>query len=145
MKQSNSTTEQSIEGNNAKFNLGFWRLALIFEFGKYTEITDFVLSFMPNHYTQGYIRYFICADVLDFWLIRVQKDVNDEYEPEDGVFLLERDKIAMDHKGEKLTITKVKEIIENDDLSNWDNQQYDNLEDLIDDIDGGFGINNLKD
>jgi hypothetical protein len=115
-----------------------------FEFAKYTEITEFVRKVRPELFKQGYIRFFICPDVLDFWLCRILKDTNEEYETEEGTFLLERDKIAMDKKGENLSVSKVRRIIENDELANWDCQESDDLEELIEMIDNGFGILNLQ-
>jgi hypothetical protein len=50
----------------------------------------------------------------------------------------------MDRKGQKLTISKVRQIISEDNGSNWDLEQSDDIDDLIDMLDGGFGINNLK-
>jgi hypothetical protein len=115
-----------------------------FEFAKYTEITDFVQKIRPELFTQDYIRFFICPDVHDFWLCRILKDTNEDYETEEGSFVLEREKISMDRKGENLSISKVRKIIENDDLSNWDIQQSFDIKELIDMIDQGFGILNLK-
>jgi hypothetical protein len=43
-----------------------------------------------------------------------------------------------------LAIERSKKIIQEDDGSNWDIQEYHSLEDLIEDIDNGFGILNLK-
>ena len=50
----------------------------------------------------------------------------------------------MDRKGEKLTLSKLKQIIEDDNGSNWDLQQGYDIEKLVDMLDGGFGIINRK-
>ena len=114
-----------------------------FQFGKFTEITDLAYEVNPNYKKEGYIRFFICPDVNDFWFVRVLKDINVDYEKEEGVLLLERNNIWK-QKAETLDINKVKKIIEEDDGSNWDIKQYRSIENLIEDIDGGFGILNLK-
>lgn len=114
-----------------------------FEFAKYTEITDLAFEVKPSYKNDGYIRFFICTDVNDFWFVRVLENTNEEYAIEEGVFLLERNNIGKT-KTETLNINKVKKLIEEDDLSNWDIQQYDTMEELIEDLDAGFGINNLK-
>lgn len=115
-----------------------------FEFGKYTEITDLAFEVNPSYKNEGYIRFFICPDVWDFWFIRILKDVNEDYEHEEGSFLMERNKIEMDKKGENLTLSKVKKIISEDDLSNWDFEQSFDVNELITMIDAGFGIHNLS-
>jgi hypothetical protein len=115
-----------------------------FEFAKYTEVTDFAHKINPNYINEGYIRFFICPDVWDFWFVRVLENINEDYEHEGGSFLLERNKIEMNKKGESLTFGKLKRIIEEDDGSNWDMEQGFDLEELIDNLDDGFGIINRK-
>lgn len=114
-----------------------------FEFAKYTEITDLVFELRPEYKEHGYIRFFICPDVYDFWFVRVLEGINEEYNKDEGVFLLERNNIGKE-RSENLNINKVKRIIQEDDLSNWDIKEYSQMEDLIEDLDGGFGIHNLK-
>jgi hypothetical protein len=115
-----------------------------FEFAKYTEITELAFKVNPTYKKEGYIRFFICPDVWDFWFIRILKDVNKDYETEDGCFLMERNKIAMDKKGERLTTKKVKQIIEDDCGDGWDNEESHDLNNLIEMLDDGFGILNLE-
>lgn len=119
-----------------------------FKFANYTEITDYAFKVNPNYKNEGFVRFFICPDVWDFWFVRILKGYeNDDEEgyienPEN--YILERNKIEMDRKGQKLTLAKVKQIIEEDDGSNWDLQQGYDIEDLIDMLDDGFGILNRK-
>ena len=44
-------------------------------------------------------------------------------------------------KSEKLSISKVIEIIKEDIFDNWDIKKYFDLDELIEDIDGGHGLN----
>lgn len=115
-----------------------------FEFAKYTEITDFAFEVNPNYKNEGYIRFFICPYVWDFWFVRILEGYNEEYNKEEGSYILERNKIEMDSKGQKLTISKLKQIIEEDDGGNWDFIQGYDIEELVDNIDDGFGILNRK-
>lgn len=117
---------------------------MTFEFAKYTEITDYAFKINPGYRDENYIRFFICPDVNDFWLVRILKGYNEEYEHDEESYLLERDKIPMDKKGENLSLPKVKRIIKNDDRSNWDIHQSYDLSELIDMLDGGFGILNYN-
>ena len=113
-----------------------------FEFAKYTEITSLYKKYCDSLQDgDGYIRFFICLDVTDFWIVRVLEGFNEEYEKQDGSYLLERNTIQKDSKRQGLTLSKVIELIKEDDFSNWDVVEYSNLEELIDDIDGGYGLN----
>lgn len=111
-----------------------------FEFGKYTEVTAFVLGLRKDFYGPKYIRFFICTDTWDYWFIRVQKDVNEDYENETGVYLIERDKIAKGTKVEIMNMGKLKEVVMNDELESWDIKEYTSMTDIIEDIDAGNGI-----
>lgn len=115
-----------------------------FEFAKYTEITDLVFEINPNCKNEGFVRFFICPDVWDFWFVRVLEGYNEDYETEEGSYILERAKIEMSRKGENLNISKVRNIIINDDGSNYDFHHGYDIEELIDMLDNGFGIINRK-
>ncbi len=115
-----------------------------FEFAKYTEITDYAFKVNPNYKNDGFIRFFICPDVWDYWFVRILEGYNEEYEKEEGSFILERNKVEKDERGENLSMRKLEKIISEDDGSNWDLQQSYDLSELIDMLDEGFGINNLK-
>lgn len=119
-----------------------------FEFAQYTEITDYAFRVNPSYKDDKYVRFFICQDVWDFWFVRILKGYeNDEekgYVENPENYILERTKIAMDKKGQKLTLSKVKQIIEEDDGSNWDLQQGYDIEELVNMLDDGFGIINRQ-
>lgn len=119
-----------------------------FEFAKYTEITDLAFQVNPSYKTDGYVRFFICPDVNDFWFVRILKDheyTDDEgYIENEGHYILERNMIPKDFKKQQLTINKAKSIILEDDGSNWDFQQGYDLEELVDMLDQGFGIINRQ-
>lgn len=115
-----------------------------FEFGKFTEITDYAFEQNPEYEENNYIRIFICPDVWDFHLVRILKGYNEDYEPDEDSYIMERNMIPMERKGENLTLYKVREIVQEDIMDNWDMYQSYDLDDLIERIDGGFGILNLK-
>lgn len=119
-----------------------------FEFAKYTEITELAFEVNPPYKNDGFVRFFICPDVWDFWLVRILKGY--EFKEDEGYvnspenYILERNKIPMGRKNQQLSLSKVKQIIEEDDGGNWDLKQSYDINELIEMINGGFGINNLK-
>jgi hypothetical protein len=115
-----------------------------FEFAKYTEVTPFALNINPEYIEAGYNRVFVCTDTNDYWLVRVLPGYNKEYEKDSEKILLERNNIPKDFKRDMMTEDKLRKILTEDDFSNWDIGEYSQIEDLIEDIDGGFGINNLQ-
>lgn len=112
-----------------------------FEFAKYTDITDFAFKVNPNYKEEGFLKFFICPDVNDFWFVRILEGYDEEYEKAEGSFIMERNKIENDFKGQHLTIKKVRQIIEEDDGGNWDFEQSFDMKELIEMLDQGFGIN----
>lgn len=114
-----------------------------FEFPKATDITDLAFTVNDEYKNAGYVKIFIAPDVNDFRLIRILKGFTD-YERQEGCFLFEIENINKQFKSEKLTLNKVKRILEEDDFSSWECFQFFSLQDAIDEVDGGYGINNLK-
>ena len=113
-----------------------------FEFAKYTDVTELYKKYNDDlHDGDGYIRFCMCLDVNDIWIARVLEGFNEEYEKEKGCYLLERDRVAKRYKTEGLSLNKAIELIKEDDFSSWDVKEYLDLEELIQDIDGGYGIN----
>jgi len=114
-----------------------------------------------------YKKLFICMDTNDFWISRVLEGYNREYDQEQGRWLIEREKIDkyafIDFLSEKtgkeyevndryqreyiidrVPVDKVIEylILMDDDkgLEGWDSLECDSLEEVIEALDGGFGI-----
>lgn len=115
-----------------------------FEFAKYTEVTDLAFKINAQYQEGGYIRVFICPDVNDTWIVRILEGYNEEFEQEEGSYILERDKVLNDYKGQKITMLRLKTILEEDSFENWDIKQSYNVEELVDMLDYGFGILNRK-
>ena len=119
-----------------------------FNFAQYTEITDYAFKVNPNYKNEGYVRFFICPDVNDFWFVRVlvgsRYDDIEGYVDCDNHYILERNNIPNSKKAENVTLSKLRKIIEEDDGSSWDLKQGYDLEELIDMLDDGFGIINRK-
>ncbi len=99
----------------------------------YQEVTTQVFEADPSYKEEGYVRFFLCRDVKDAWFVRILKDVNGEYEPEPGKFLIERNLIY----GRNTPLYK---IIQEDDRSNWDYCECDSMKEVEDILDNGFGL-----
>ena len=144
------------------------------EFAKYYNVTNKLNEMLSKEgvlfsYKKDYCNsLYICMDTHDFWIARILKDCNAEYESEEGKWLVERNKIDkyefIDFVKEKLNddseiegrnsrdyfidnCLELNQIIEflilmDDDngLENWDNYEADSLNEAIEVIDGGFGI-----
>lgn len=143
------------------------------EFAKYYNVTGVLNKMLDEEnklfsYTKDYCQgLYICMDTHDFWVCRILEGYNEEFEQEEGSWLVERNKIdkydliefIQQDDEDKLEITsrhsrdvaidsfEVKDLIEyvilyDDDkgLEGWDNTQCDSLKECIKVIDGGFGI-----
>ena len=119
-----------------------------FEFAKYTEITDLAFELNPDYKKEGYVRFFICPDVWDIWFVRILKgyrnDDEEGYVKDGNNFILERNNINKRSKTDTLTLSMVKRIIKEDSGDSYDLEQCDDLEELVDMLDDGFGIINRK-
>lgn len=114
-----------------------------FNFAKYYDITEIARKYNTDYCENEKIH--LCVDTWDFWLCRIVKGYNSEYEKEEGSFLVERNKIAKEYKGENiLSHQDIQNVLEQDDFCNWDYKQYFSLEECIEAIDGGYGINQVE-
>lgn len=73
---------------------------IILEFAKYYNVSNLVEEMQKvkeiNYYPTGddkFVGVYICIDSNDFWISRINKDLNDDYDREDGKYLIERNKI----------------------------------------------------
>ena len=115
------------------------------EFGKYTDITNFAKSIDSNNFNH-FEKIYICPDTKNWWLSFIEKDVNENYEDEPGVFLIERSNIDYKINGSLQSSVfhnsevYVKKVLLDWNGDIWDNFQVSSLEDAIKTIDGGWGI-----
>ncbi len=113
-----------------------------FEFAKCTEITELYKKHCDLlQDNDGYIKFYMCLDVNDFWILRVLENRNEEYEEEEGVYLIERCRVPKDSKRQGLSISKAIQLVKDDIFENWDVVEYNSLDAVIEVVDGGFGIN----
>lgn len=72
------------------------------EFAKYYEVSHIADDMMEKNeidcYPTGDDKFegvYVCMDTNDFWISRINKGYNEEYEREDGKYLVERNKISI--------------------------------------------------
>ena len=79
------------------------------EFAKYYDISKIVEEMQSKEeidcYPTGDDKFYgvyVCMDTNDFWISRINKGYNEEYEPDDGKYLVERNKISIYDAMDKL-------------------------------------------
>lgn len=112
-----------------------------FEYAKYTDVTELAFEMNPLYAENGYVKVFMCEDTKVFWISRVLKGFDEEYEHDENSYLVERKRIDKFDRIEKLSVGKAKRLLKSDELENWDYYQFDSLEEAIESIDGGYGLN----
>jgi hypothetical protein len=142
------------------------------EFAKYHNVTnklnELISKEKVSSYTKDYCKgLYICNDTHDFWICRIVEGYNEEFEQEEGKWLVERNRLNKydfidfleDKYGDKLHVKNrrdrdsvidhlttdftIENIILMDDdkgLEGWDNHECDSYNEAVDLIDGGFGI-----
>lgn len=149
------------------------------EFAKYYNVTDKMRKMCEKEDTKLYSYkssedikgVFICLDTNDFWVCRILKGYNKEYDLEDGKWLVERNKIDQfdiidaieEDKNEDYGVCSkmarhtfidcfdvdslIEYILKYDDeegLGNWDIYECDSYDEAVEVIDGGYGIIEYK-
>lgn len=150
------------------------------EFAKYYDVTDYVKELCRGKELECYADcdfegVYVCEDSNDYWIVRIQKGYNANYDKDENSYLAEREKISVFDVADKLSETYgrklpqfntpisdfvyrngikrwidrfsdnqiVKTVLQIDDfngLENWDCWDSDSIDELIEDIDGWFGI-----
>lgn len=154
------------------------------KFAKYYNVSSLVDKMVSNEeidYFTGDDKYcgiYICMDTNDFWICRILKGYNEEYERDMNKYLVERNRFDdwivankicdisnrrvpvktgrdndytmkiklsrfFDRCPTKLICKAVILLDDEDGLSNWDCCEANSLEECIDIIDGGFGIEQM--
>lgn len=72
------------------------------EFAKYYDTNKLIDEMIEDNeidcYPTGNDKFegvYVCMDTNDFWISRITKGYNEEYEPEEGKYLVERNKISI--------------------------------------------------
>lgn len=71
------------------------------EFAKYYNVTKLVndmqkkeeIDTYPMEEDTKFAGVYVCMDTNDFWISRISKDVNEDYDYEEGTYLVERNLI----------------------------------------------------
>mgnify|MGYP003649751433 CR=1 FL=1 len=114
-----------------------------FTFGKATEITKFAKEKHPDTY-EHCERVFIAPDTNDYHILRVIAGYGEDYEPEEGSYILEVQMIPKMKREEIHNLAKLDSILECDDGGNYAFSVKNSIEECLEAVDGGFGINNLQ-
>lgn len=73
------------------------------EFAKYYNVTKLVDEMIKKNEIDSYpieekdkfVGVYVCMDTNDFWISRISKDLNEDYDYEEGIYLVERNKISV--------------------------------------------------
>lgn len=144
-------------------------------FAKYYNATKLVddmqkreeIDSYPTKEDDKFVGVYVCMDTNDFWISRISKNLNEDYNYEEGTYLVERNKFDIYTVADKLfelydkrlpttlnkntchryfdqfeakDICRAVIILDDWDGCTWDNCEAESLADAIDIIDGGFGI-----
>lgn len=80
------------------------------EFAKYYNVTKLVDEMIKKNEIDSYpietkdkfVGVYVCMDTNDFWISRISKDLNENYNHEEGIYLVERNKIDIYTVADKL-------------------------------------------
>ena len=131
------------------------------KFAKYYDVT----TIMHEEYKKaGYSNIYICQDVTDYHIIRVLPNHNENFEYEEGKFLVEMENISIwevlesyNENSVGLSKNEVHDMLkavndksvfehimqidcEDYGMENYDTEEVESLEEAEEIIDGGFGI-----
>ena len=111
-----------------------------FEFAKATDITKFAKDNFEEMY-KDYEKIYITPDTNDYHILRILKGYDIDYEQDENSVLLEENRVPRGKKDEITGLVALRKILEEDDGGNWGYICKDTVQECIDVVDGGYGIN----
>lgn len=145
------------------------------KFATYYNATNGMKALMEAGYLRDYkdlTAIYVCQDVHHAWVVRLTEDLNEDFEKEEGVWLMERNDIDFDDVSDALTayfnfkldkdkfqgvvpaiqnLTPAQFILatlladSKQGMQNWDTEQVDDQAECEDLLDDGFGLIDVLD
>lgn len=117
------------------------------ETARYTDVTTIAKELSSEY--DIYEKILVCPDIKTFWVARIQLDINEEFEKEEGKVLIERNNIeefevsreirrSIALNTQKKLVEKVLQADVDNGFENWDNLECESLEDAIDELGDGY-------
>ena len=124
---------------------------MTFKFAVATDVTELANKVNAEYKKNGYVKVFLTPDVKNIWINRVLQGARYEedegYVDDEDSFILESERVdyetRLDGSDIPLNLRTARKILENDSFENWECVNCDTLEDAIEIVDGGWGINQL--
>ena len=124
---------------------------MTFKFAVATDVTELANKVNPEYKENDYVKVFLTPDVKNIWIIRVLKGYR--YEEDEGCvddedsFILESEVVdyetRLDGSDIPLNLRTARKILKNDSFESWECVNCDTLEEAIEIVDNGWGINQL--
>lgn len=117
------------------------------DFAKFYDITN-VAKAHNKEYNQ-YDKVFVCVDVNDYWIVRIQKgwrnDDEEGYVEDEDSVILERNNIGKRKVDGIANKKQLLNVLDQDDFGNWDCVNCDSVEEAVEKLDDGFGLGVYED
>ncbi len=119
-----------------------------FEFGKYTDVTEYAKKLSKENDGMGeyhqYEKILICPDTNDAWVARILVGYNEEYNKDEDKVLIERNKIdGMGAKYHHINIPLYPKKLLMEDMEEgeqWDVKECDSVDEALGILADIFGI-----
>ena len=124
---------------------------MTFKFAVATDVTEFAFKENPEYKKNGYVKVFLTPDVKNIWINRVLKgyryDEDEGYVDDEDSFILESERVdyetRLDGSEVPLNLATARKILKSDSFENREYVNCDTLEEAIEIVDNGWGINQL--
>ena len=124
---------------------------MTFKFAVATDVTELANKVNPEYKENDYVKVFLTPDVKNIWIIRVLKgyryEEDEGYVDDEDSFILESEMVdyetRLDGSDIQLNLRTARKILKNDSFENLECVNCDTLEEAIEIVDNGWGINQL--
>ena len=124
---------------------------MTFKFAVATDVTELANKVNPEYKENDYVKVFLTPDVKNIWINRILQGARYEedegYVDDEDSFILESEMVdyetRLDGRYIPLNLRTARKILKSDSFESWECVNCDTLEDAIEIVDGGWGINQL--
>lgn len=97
----------------------------------FTDVSDLAHELNPKYHTNGYSKVFVGDRGVEFFIARLAVNVNEDFEAEEGVYLVEVNVVDKQDLSDTLTDGNVHQLLVDDDFDNWEYETFYNSDDAL--------------
>lgn len=95
------------------------------KYSLFTDVSDLAHKLNPEYQANGYSKVFVGDRGDSFLVARLATNINEHFEEEEGVYLVEINVIDKENLADTLTDENTRKLLVDDSFDNWEYESFD--------------------